>query len=386
MIGYVDAASGASGDMLLSALVDCGWDIANLQNVVERLRLPEQCQVTAERVMRGPIAATHVEVHTPHSHQHRHLRHIRDIIAAADLSDNVKQRAVGVFARLATAEARVHNTTPEKIHFHEVGALDAIIDIVGVCAGMEALGVESLTASALPLGSGWTMSEHGQIPIPAPATLELLASASAPTRPSPGPGELLTPTGAALLCELASFREPSLTLRRVGTGAGGRNTPWPNILRLILGDAAAPGGIVELTTNIDNMNPEWYAPVMEEALAQGALDVWFTPIQMKKNRPATQLSILAPAPLEAPLANLLLRQTTTLGVRVHGVSRHEAPRQTLTVNTGFGPVRMKVKAVPGAAAVATPEFEDCRALAAEKKVSVKQVHDAAVAAYAQMQK
>jgi uncharacterized protein (TIGR00299 family) protein len=380
MIGYIDAASGASGDMLLSALVDAGWAITELQAVVERLKLPEACTVAAERVMRGPIAATHVEVRTPHSHQHRHLHHIEKIISAAELSQTVKERAIAVFTRLAVAEAKVHNTTPQKIHFHEVGALDAIIDIVGTCAGLEALGVEKLFCSALPLGSGWTQSEHGQIPIPAPATLELLAVAGAPTRPSPGPGELLTPTGAALLCELATFAEAPLSLRKVGTGAGGRNTPWPNVLRLLLGEPAASGGIVELTTNIDNMNPEWYAPVMEMALAGGALDVWLTPVQMKKNRPGVQLSILSPAGLETAMAELLLRHTTTLGVRSHAVSRHEADRRMETVQTAYGEVRVKVKLLGAKVASVAPEFEDCRRIAGERGLTVVEVQEAAVRA------
>lgn len=379
MIGYVDAASGASGDMFLSCLVDGGWAIEQLQDVIDRLKLPEACRVTAERVMRGPVQATHVNVDTPHAHAHRHLHHIRDIIQAADLSEPVKATAIAIFTRLANAEATVHGTTPEKIHFHEVGALDAIIDVVGTSAGLAALGVEKLYASPVPLGSGWTTSEHGQIPIPAPATLELLATAGAPVRPSPGPGELLTPTGAAILAELAEFRQPPMRLTRVATGAGTRNPPWPNVLRLWLGEGDAPGSLVEMQTNIDNMNPEHYAPVMEKLLAAGALDVWLTPVQMKKGRPGVVLSVLTTAGAETQMADLLLRHTSTLGVRVHALHRHEAARECRTTETAFGAVRLKLKVLGGQVIAATPEYEDCRALAEAKGVAVKDVYDAALA-------
>ncbi len=379
MIGYVDAASGASGDMFLSCLVDGGWPIEQLQGVIDRLKLPEACRVTAERVMRGPVQATHVNVETPHAHAHRHLHHIRGIIEAADLDQAVKARAIAIFTRLANAEAKVHGTTPEKIHFHEVGALDAIIDVVGTSAGLSAIGVEKLYASALPLGSGWITCEHGQIPIPAPATLELLATAGAPVRPSPGPGELLTPTGAAILAELAEFSLPPMRLVRVATGAGTRNTPWPNVLRLWLGEGDAPGSLVEMQTNIDNMNPEFYAPVMEKLLTAGAMDVWLTPVQMKKGRPAVVLSVLTTAAAEAAMADLLLRHTSTLGVRVHAVHRHEAARECRTIETAFGAVRLKLKLLGGKVIAATPEYEDCRTVAETKGVAVKDVYNAALA-------
>ena len=379
MIGYVDAASGASGDMFLGCLVDGGWPIEQLQGVIDRLKLPEACRVTAARLMRGPVQATHVNVETPHSHVHRHLHHIRDIIGAADLDQTVKARAIAIFTRLANAEAKVHGTTPEKIHFHEVGALDAIIDVVGTSAGLAALGIERLYASPVPLGSGWITCEHGQIPLPAPATLELLAAAGAPVRPSPGPGELLTPTGAAILAELAEFRQPPMRLIRVATGAGTRDTPWPNVLRLWLGEGDAPGALVEIQTNIDNMNPEHYAPVMDRLLAAGALDVWLTPVQMKKGRPGVVLSVLTTAAAEAATADLLLRHTSTLGVRVHGVHRHEAGRECRTTQTAFGAVSLKLKVLGGQVIAATPEYDDCRALAEAKDIAIKDVYDAALA-------
>lgn len=384
MIAYLDCPSGISGDMFLSCLVDAGWDIARLQSVVNGLKLPEQCTVSAERVMRKAVAATHVDVHTPHSHQHRHLHHIEAIINAADLPQRVKERSIAVFTRLARAEAKVHGTTVQKVHFHEVGALDAIIDIVGSCAGLEEMNIGRLYASALPLGWGWTNSDHGQIPIPAPATLELLAEARVPTRQSPGGGELVTPTGAALLGELATFAQPQMRLSRIANGTGTRDPQWPNVARLMLGEEESAGGLVEMATNIDDMNPQLYGPVMEKVLEKGALDCWLEPVQMKKGRPAIVLHVLARSGDEQTLANLLLRETSTLGIRVHPVTRYEAGREFRQVQTAWGPVTAKLKIVEGMVVSAAPEFEDCRRIAAEKNLPLKQVLDAAQAACLQL--
>lgn len=380
MIAYLDLPSGISGDMFLSCLVDAGWEIAQLQRVIDALKLPEACSVAAARVMRKAIQATHVDVHTPHSHQHRHLHHIETIITAAELSQTVKDRAIAVFRRLAAAEAKVHGSTFEKVHFHEVGALDAIIDIVGTCAGLEALGITQVYASPVPLGWGWTNSDHGQIPIPAPATLELLAAAHVPTRQSPGGGELVTPTGAALLAEVAQFGQPPMTLSRIANGTGTRDPEWPNVARLLLGEPldAPTGALVEMATNIDDMNPQLYGPVMDKLLASGALDVWLASVQMKKNRPGVVLHILAPAAAETTLAQILLRETSTLGIRSHAVTRHEAQREFRQVSTPFGSVTLKVKRLDGQVIGATPEFEDCRKLAEQHGVPIKQVMDAAM--------
>lgn len=379
MIAYLDLPSGLSGDMTLSCLVDAGWDIAALQGVIDSLKLPEPCRVESSRVMRKAIQATHVDVQTPPSHQHRHLHHIETIINAATLSQTVKDRAIAVFRRLAAAEAKVHGSTIEKVHFHEVGALDAIIDIVGSCAGLEALNITELFASPVPLGWGWTLSDHGQIPIPAPATLEILSAARVPTRQSPGGGELLTPTGAALLAELAQFQQPPMRIVRTAVGTGTRDPEWPNVARLLLGEplAGSSAALVELATNIDDMNPQLYAPVMAQLLSSGALDVWLAPVQMKKNRPGVVLHVLAPASSERTLAEILLRQTTTLGVRSHGVTRHEAAREFRKVATIYGEVAIKLKLLDGQIIGAMPEYEDCRRLAEEKGVAVKTVLEAA---------
>lgn len=366
--------------MCLGCLVDSGWPVASLQAAIERLNLPAgHWAVDAKPVMKGPLHATQVNVHAAEGHHHRHLSDIRTLIAAADLPETVKDRAVAVFARLAEAEAKVHGSTSDKIHFHEVGAMDAIIDIVGTVMGLHELNIEELYASAVPLGEGWTKAGHGRIPLPAPATLELLTAVAAPTCPAQGPGEWLTPTGAALLAELAKFEQPAMRLRHIGVGAGQADCAWPNVARLWIGDCRHQAGtMVQLETNIDDMSPLLFAPICESLFAAGARDVWLTPIQMKKGRPAITLSVLADASREAELSELILRQTTTFGVRVHGVQhRREADRQLRQIVTAFGPVNVKLKLLNGQLLGAMPEYEDCRALAASTGKPFAEVYAAA---------
>ena len=382
MIAYLDIPSGISGDIFLSCLVDVGWPLEELQDIPRRLGLPsDACLVGREEVLRGAMRATHVTVDTPESHVHRHLADIEGMIAGADLPETVKETSVAVFTRLARAEAHVHGTTADHVHFHEVGAVDAIIDIVGVCAGLHALGIDTLFASPFPLGDGWTNSAHGRIPLPAPATLELLAEADAPTTPAPGPGELVTPTGAALLCELAQFRQPSFRLQRIGIGAGSKEFAWPNVARLWLGAQGDQADeYVVLETNIDDMNPELFPAVRHALERGGALDVWTTPVQMKKERPATMLSVLAPAAMERILSEIIVRETTTLGVRAHRVRRYEAKRTSESLQTEYGPVCVKLKWMQDNVLGAKPEYEDCVRLADKHDVPVRVVLEAAQAA------
>jgi uncharacterized protein (TIGR00299 family) protein len=383
MIAYLDIPSGISGDMFLGCLLDAGWPLERLRFAIAQLRLPaDEYAIETASVMKGPLRATLADVQAHEGHVHRHLADIEQIIGGSDLVTGVKANAIAVFTRLADAEAKVHGTTRDKIHFHEVGAIDAIIDIVGVCAGLHDLGIEKLYGSPLPLGAGWAKTAHGQIPLPAPATLELLAAAKAPTRPAPGPGEWVTPTGAALVAQLATFEQPAMQLDRIGTGAGRKDAPWPNVARLWLGSPiAAAGRMVQLETNIDDMNPQLYADVSEKLFAAGAKDVWFTPIHMKKNRPAVLLSALAPAAQEHALSHVMLRETTTLGVRVHTLDhRHEARREMRNVETPFGSVRVKVKFVDERAAGAMPEYDDCKALAEKCGRPTREVWEVASAA------
>ena len=390
-LAYLDTPSGISGDIFLGCLVDAGWPLASLRAAVESLNLPDgSWRIHAQSVSQGSIRATRIHVEAADEAAERRLAKVSEILEAASLPDQVTRRARAVFSRLAAAEAKIHGTRPEEVHFHEVGALDAIIDIVGVCAGLHDLEIETLYASALPLGPGWGSSMHGRIPLPAPATLELLAAVGAPTAPAPGPGELVTPTGAALLAELAQFRQPELHLRRIGYGAGQKVFDWPNVARLWIGEEFGEAAVqtarepteslVVIETNIDDMNPELFEPVQRRLFDAGALDVWTTAIGMKKSRPGTLLRVLAPPALEPALAALLLRETTTLGVRVHPVRRHVAERDATTVATPFGPVRVKVKRVEGKAVGAKPEFDDCQALAAATGTPLPAVYAAALAA------
>lgn len=380
MIAFLDLPAGLSGDMFLGCLVDAGWPIESLRATLEALALPAgSWNVHAEQVRRGPLRATLVHVDVADQTQHRHLSDIRELIERSRLAPWVQAHAIATFARLAMAEARVHGEPVEHVHFHEVGALDAIVDIVGAAAGLHALGIEQLYASGAPLGSGWVQSAHGQIPVPAPATLELLTAAQAPTRPSPGPGELVTPTGAAILAQYARFEQPEMRLLRVGVGAGQRDPAWPNVARLLLGERLAPGPLVEISANIDDMNPELYGAVTQRLFASGARDVWLTPVQMKKGRPGVVLSLMAPANLEATLADLLLRETTTLGVRVHAVHRHEAGREVRTVDTRYGPIQVKLKLIDGEVWGAMPEYDDCQRAAEAAGAPVRVVYEEAAA-------
>ncbi len=390
MIAYLDCPSGISGDMFLGCLVDAGWTLDALRATVNRLGLPDNTwSVRQETVQRGPLRATLVTVEAAEGDRHRHLHDVREIIERASLPVTVVRQAISVFTRLAEAEANVHGTSVEAVHFHEVGAIDAIIDIVGVCAGLHALGIERLFASAVPLGEGWATTAHGRIPLPAPATLALLAKAGAPTRAAPGSGELVTPTGAALLAEFAVFEQPSIRLRRIGLGAGRKEFTWPNVARLWLGEVDRGDGnrldavheaMVQIETNIDDMNPELYAFVSNRLFDQGAVDVWMTSIQMKKGRPGVLLTVLGPANLERTLADTLLRETTTLGVRVHHLERYAVPRELRRVETVYGSVQVKLKWVNSELSGVKPEYEECVRLAQEQNVPARLVYEAAMAA------
>lgn len=396
MIAYLDMPSGISGDIFLGCLVNAGWPVDALTAMVRKLAgvrtlaVPEdRWEIRAETVMRGALAATLVDVQVREEATHRHLPDIAAIIDGVELPAAVKANALAVFTRLAVAEAAVHGIGVDEVHFHEVGALDAIIDVLGVCTGLHELGVTQVYAGSFPLGEGWTKSAHGRIPLPAPATLNLLAAAGAPTRPAPGPGELVTPTGAALVCALAEFGQPPMNITRVGMGAGQKSFDWPNVARLWLGEGtesarqpvpdqahAAPTRLVQLETNIDDMSPELYAPVRAQLFAAGALDVWLTPVQMKKGRPGTLIGVLATPQDEPGLTHILLRETTTLGVRVHDVRRHEAGRVQRVVETEFGPIRVKVKLLDGAEVGVKPEYDDCRRAAETYGVPLRVVYAA----------
>lgn len=367
----MDCLSGLSGDMLLGAMVDAGLSVQALRRELRRLPLGGY-RLIARRVSRAGLAATQVTVRLDGVVEPPELT-VQDVLAlleAADLPPEDRQRAAHVFWLLAEAEARAHGTTPERVTLHEVGAVDAIVDVVGAVAGLRLLGVCHLYCSPLAVGTGAVGGPHGTLPVPAPATLQLLAGVGAPLRPASedAPMELVTPTGAAIAAGLATFGRPPMRLRAVGSGAGARDLPGrPNVLRLWLGEplAGAQDGspMVQLESNLDDVSGEVLGYVLELLLAAGAADAWFTPIQMKKNRPAVLVSALCTPELEPRLTGILLRETTTLGVRRWKVQRTEAERELFEFTSSLGLAAVKVKRLPGSPPRAAPEYEVCRRLA-----------------------
>jgi uncharacterized protein (TIGR00299 family) protein len=385
-LAYFDCVSGVAGDMTLAALVSAGWPEAELQALPARLRL-EGVEIVVSPARRGAFAAVHVDVRAPGRQPHRHLHHIEAILAAADLPASVRERALAVFRRLAEAEAEVHGSTVAKVHFHEVGAVDALVDIAGACAGLEWLGVGRVHASTLPLGGGTTLCEHGRIPVPAPATALLLRGA--PVRMGPVEAELVTPTGAALLMTLVADwgSPPALRLERVGTGAGTREFPdHPNVLRVLVGEAldqVAPGrAVAVLETAIDDASPQHLADLAARLLAAGALDAMLVPATMKKGRPGQWLVVVCEPTDSERLAALILATSTTLGVRVREDRRIELERSQRIVNTPLGEIELKVARLPDGRLRAFPEYESVRLAAERSGRSLAEAQQAALAAWA----
>ena len=381
---YFDCFAGASGDMILGALVAAGADASRLTEQLGLLGV-SNFDVGFETVDRSGISSTRAVVRTGDESKHRHLSAILKIIDGSRLSDLVKSRAAGIFTRLGEAEARVHNVAVEKVHFHEVGALDAIIDVVGACIGFELLGVERFVSSPLHVGSGTVEMEHGRFPVPPPAVVELLKGA--PTYATDIQGELVTPTGAAVISTLCESYGPLPPMRveASGYGAGGRTYErFPNALRILVGeaDAGARGErLLMIETNLDDASPQVVGHVMERAFARGALDCYFTPVQMKKNRPGVLVSILCRPAEREGLFGLLFDETTTLGVRSYEVERRALDREFVRVVTEFGPVSLKVARRDGRVVNVAPEYDDCRDAAVRAGVALREVESAARAAY-----
>jgi len=385
-IAYFDCFSGAGGDMFLGALLDAGLPLERLQTELDKLHL-QGYELELEHQVRHGIAGSKLHVRdTSVAHPARHPHNVYDLIEASSLPPEVKARSRAVFARLARAEAKVHGVPEDEIHFHEIGAVDSIVDIVGVVAGLHALDATAVYCSPLPLGSGFIETEHGRLPVPAPATLALLSEVSAPTVPHPAQTELVTPTAAALLAELARFQRPPMKVQAVGIGFGDKNFPWPNGLRVWLGEPlyhaqTEADQAVLLECNLDDVTGEALGYAMERLFASGALDVWFTPIYMKKNRPATMLSVLAPAGKAETLGLILLRETPTLGLRITPpLHRWKTGRRLREVQTVWGAVRVKEKLLGGEILAAAPEYEDCARIAREHGVPLAEVYAAVQAA------
>jgi uncharacterized protein (TIGR00299 family) protein len=400
---YLDCFAGAAGDMLLGALIDLGVPVDEVRRALGSLGLEEGVRIEADRVLRSGVSATKFRAVEPApagkpAHPHRHLSGIEKLVKRSSLSTAAQERAIALFRRLAEAEAAIHEMPLDKVHLHEVGALDSIVDIVGAVHALEWLGIDDVVASPLNLGSGTVECAHGTFPVPAPATARLLAGA--PVYASGPSMELVTPTGALLVSGYArSFGPlPAMTIERIGYGAGDRDVKgFPNVLRAIAGERVAEarhapdavGGVsghsrvVEIRCEIDDMNPQIFGTLMDRLLEAGALDVFYAPVQMKKNRPGTLVTLLCAPDARERLLDLLFRETTTIGVRWQEMHRECLERRVEVVRTAYGDIRFKIALRDGEVVNAAPEFDDCQRASAAHGTSVKDVQAQALAAYLQ---
>jgi len=382
-IAYFDCFAGASGDMILGSLMDAGLEIEQLKGELAKLHLTHY-DLQVKKVVKKGVGGCQavVVVDEDHHHQHhRHLADIKSIIAQSDLEDSIRQKSIAIFTRLAEAEAKVHQTTIEQIHFHEVGAMDAIIDVVGAVAGIAALGIQKIVCSPLHLGSGTVACAHGVLPVPAPATAELVKGK--PVYSTGVVGELLTPTGAAILTTLAADfgPMPAMSVEKVGYGAGTSEPAIPNLLRVMIGQTAEKVKEVEMEqvavieTNIDDMNPQMYDYLIKKILKMGAMDIFLTPVQMKKNRSGTLVTIICQPQRVDEFSDFLLRETTTIGLRWRIDNRIKAHRTIQVIQTQYGAINFKVAKIGHRTINVAPEYEDCKRAALESGVPLKQVMD-----------
>jgi len=377
-IAYGDLIGGVSGDMFVGALLDLGLELDKLKSELKKLPgLNYRLEVTKKTVY--GIRATRFRVVCGKREPERPWKEIRDLIRQSALEPEVKEKGLKIFTRLAEAEGKIHGVAPDKVHFHEVGATDSIVDIISAAIATHHLKIDSFYFSRIPLGRGVTRSRHGPLPLPGPATLELLKGL--PVQWVDLNGETVTPTGAAIIATLGShFGEaPRMTIEKIGYGAGQKDFPdRPNLFRLILGADEAPWKQEEMLvmeTNIDDMNPEFYDYVLDRLFAAGARDVFLSSIQMKKNRPGTLLSVIAEPPLREKLSGIIFRETSTIGIRYYPVNRMILKRTASRVKTKFGTVKVKIIEEPDGTKRATPEYEDLRRIAEAKKIPLKVLYD-----------
>lgn len=383
-IAYFDCFAGASGDMILAALIDAGLDAQELREALDGLHLSDY-ELRVSRVHKGVIEATDVQVVIQDQGSERRIAEIEALITSSELPEEIKQTSMAIFRRLVSVEAKVHGSEPQDVHLHEVGSTDAIVDVVGALLGLRLLGVESVYASRLRLGHGFVRCAHGLLPVPAPATLELLKGV--PVIQANVDGELVTPTGAVILTGLVEQFGPlpEMVVESIGYGAGKTELPFPNLLRVLVGTTTSPGAssretIILLETNLDDMNPEFYDHIVEALFAAGAVDAYLQPIQAKKNRPGVVLSVLCHPQAAQDLSSIIFSETTTLGIRQQTMERLCLSRETVKVETPFGQVTIKVARLGDKTINLSPEYEDCRRLALEKGRPLKEVYVAAQAA------
>lgn len=378
-VAYLDCFSGISGNMLLGAILDAGWPVEELEAVPQRLGL-EGVRLDVCSVLRQGLRGEHVSVRVDIRQPVRDLRAVSQVLSESDFPSAIRDQSLAVFQALASAEAQVHGQEVDEVHFHEVGAVDTLVDVVGCVSGLAAMGVAQISCSPLPSARGWVRCAHGTLPVPAPATVALLEGL--PTYGAPGDSELVTPTGAALVRVLAaSFGPlPKMTVEATGYGAGSRDlASHANLLRLWLGESTAwaeAERVVEIRTHVDDMNPEWYEYLMERLWDAGALDVAMAPLQMKRNRPGVALTVIAPLGGEEALCEILLRESTTIGLRLCECARRILPRSLGTVPTSWGRVCAKLITRPGDEEVIYPEYKSCREVARRTGLPLAQVYQA----------
>jgi uncharacterized protein (TIGR00299 family) protein len=378
-IAYFDCFSGASGDMILGSMIDAGLSSRRLGEELKKLHLPN-IHLKVKRVLKNGISATRVIVEGREKRPHRNLEELLRIVDRSRLESEVKNKSKEIFRRIASVEAKIHRKPAAEVHFHELGGLDSVVDIVGSVWGLDQIGADEIHVSKVNVGTGFVKSEHGILPVPAPATLALMKGK--PIYSSGVESELLTPTGAAILTSLGSRfgQMVPMKIERMGYGAGRDDLPHPNLLRLIIGTSAAISGeerVTVIETNIDDMNPQFYDYVVEKLLALGVLDVFMTPILMKKNRPATLLTIISPVEKLSAVTELLLRETTTLGLRWREEERSRTDREILSLQTRYGKIRFKWARWQGKMVNLSPEYDDCKRLALRKKVPLKEIFEEA---------
>ncbi len=388
-IAYFDCFSGASGDMILGSMIDAGLNPRLLKEELKKLRI-STIRLNVKKVLKRGISATQVIVEgRSEKRHHRNLKEMLRIIERSDLESTVKKKSTEVFQRIASVEGEIHQEPVEEIHFHEIGGLDSIVDIVGAVWGFGQMGIERLYVSNINVGTGFVQCEHGTLPVPAPATLALMKG-----KPIYSWGvekELLTPTGAALLTSLGTEfgKMPSMRVERIGYGAGRDDFSHPNLLRLMIGTPSAISGkerVIVIETNIDDMNPQLYDYVMERLLGMEVQEVFLTPIIMKKNRPGTLLTVICPPEKLPSMIEFVLTETTTLGLRWHEEERERADREILTLRTRYGRIRFKLGRWEGKVVNLSPEYEDCKGLALKKRVPLKDVFEEAKRVAATFQK
>jgi len=377
-IAYFDCFSGASGDMILGSMIDAGLSPLRLREELKKLRI-STIRLKVKKVLKGGISATQVIVEgRDETRSHRNLEELLRIVERSHLEPEVKKKSKEIFHRIASVEAKIHRKPIEEIHFHELGGLDSIVDIVGSVWGLCQIGIDEVYVSKVNVGTGFVKCEHGTLPVPAPATLALMKGK--PIYSSGVERELLTPTGAAILTSLGSQfgQMPLMSLERIGYGAGRDDLPHPNLLRLIIGTSTATSGkerVVVIETNIDDMNPQFYDYIIEKLLAMGVLEVFVTPIIMKKNRPATLLTVISPSEKLPSVTTFLLRETTTLGLRWREEERSRTDREIIPLQTRYGKIRFKLARWEGSVVNLSPEYEDCKRLALRKRIPLKDVFE-----------